>query len=327
MKKLTKLFAGIVALGLMLTGCQTTGKKDDEVQIGIIQFGSHPSLDNCYEGIMKGLNASSYAEKITVDKQDGGFDAATCDSIAKSMVAKNYDMIFAIATPAALSAYSAAQNSDTQVIFCAVSDPVAAGLTASFDAGTENCIGTSDVLELDKQVELIRTLQPDVKKIGVLYTTTEANSLSQLATLKEICSAQGIEIVEQGVSGAADIPQAAASVASQVDCINNFTDNNVVNNLSVLLEKANAAGVPVYGSEIEQVKNGCAASISIDYVALGEKTAEMGVQVLDGKKPAEMPVGKISEGTPVVNPDVLATFGITVPDSLSGAEQVTTNAE
>lgn len=327
MKKLTKLFAGIVALGLMLTGCQTTGKEDDEVQIGIIQFGSHPSLDNCYEGIMKGLNASSYADKITVDKQDGGFDAATCDSIAKSMVAKNYDMIFAIATPAALSAYSAAQNSDTQVIFCAVSDPVAAGLTASFDAGTENCIGTSDVLELDKQVELIRTLQPDVKKIGVLYTTTEANSLSQLATLKEICSAQGIEIVEQGVSGAADIPQAAASVASQVDCINNFTDNNVVNNLSVLLKKANAAGVPVYGSEIEQVKNGCAASISIDYVALGEKTAEMGVQVLDGKKPAEMPVGKISEGTPVVNPDVLASFGITVPESLSGAEKVTTNAE
>jgi putative ABC transport system substrate-binding protein len=299
----------------------------DKLKIGIIQYGSHPSLDNCYEGIIEGLNASSYADKIEIDTQNGSFDSATCDTIAKSMVASDYDMIFAIATPAALSAYSAAQNSDTPVIFCAVSDPVAAGLTASFDAGNENCVGTSDVLELDKQVELIKTLQPDVKSIGVLYTTTEANSLSQLATLKEICSEQGIEVVEQGVSTAADIPQAATTIASQVDCINNFTDNNVVNNLSVLLEKANAAGVPVYGSEVEQVKNGCLASISIDYVALGVKTAEMGVEVLDGAKCSEMAVGKISEGTPVVNTEVLAQFGIELPESLADAEQVVTNSE
>lgn len=318
--------SAIMALTLALTGCSGT-KKNDELTIGIIQFGSHPSLDNCYTGIMNGLNNSEYADKMTVDLQNGAFESATCDAIAKSMVAKNYDMIFAIATPAALSAYSASQNSDIPVIFCAVSDPVAAGLTVSFDAGTENCVGTSDVLELDKQVELIQTLQPDVKSIGVLYTTTEANSLSQLETLKEICAAKGIEVVEQGVSNAADIPQAAAYVAERADCINNFTDNNVVNNLSIVLEKANAANKPVYGSEIEQVKNGCIASISIDYVALGEKTAEIGVKVLGGEKPSEMAVGKISDGTPVVNTDVLAAFGITLPESLADAEKVVTNTQ
>lgn len=328
MKKLTKLFGAAIALTMALTGCSAGGNEDeDTIKIGIIQYATHPSLDNCYEGIIEGLNASEYADKIEVVLQNGAGDSAACDTIAKDMVAKDYDMIFAIATPAALSAYSAAQNSDIPVIFCAVSDPVAAGLTESFDAGNENCVGTSDVLELDRQVELIQTLQPDVKSIGVLYTTTEANSLSQLATFKEICEAKGIEVVEQGVSGAADIPQAATSVASKVDCINNFTDNNVVNNLSVLLEKANAAGVPVYGSEIEQVKNGCIASISIDYVALGVKTAEMGVEVLNGANTTEMPVGKISEGTPVVNTEVLEQFGITLPDSLADAEQVVTNAE
>ena len=334
------ILAASLAFTMALTGCSgstsstadsnsagNTDSNGEKLNIGIIQFGSHPSLDNCYEGIMNGLEASSYADRINVDTQNGAFDSATCDSIAATMAAKEYDMIFAIATPAALSAYAAAKDSDIPVIFCAVSDPVAAGLTESYDAGLEYCNGTSDVLELDKQVELIKTLQPDVKKIGVLYTTTEANSLSQLATLKEVCSGQGIEVVDQGVSGAADIPQAAADLASKVDCINNFTDNNVVNNLSVLLEKANAAGVPVYGSEIEQVKNGCIASVSIDYIALGEKTAEMGISVLDGKKCSEMPVGKISQGTPVVNTEVLAAFGITLPESLSDAEQVVTNTE
>lgn len=330
MKKTKAILGGLLAMTMALTGCATGNGASDSadsnaITIGIIQYGSHPSLDNCREGVLKGLNASEYSDKIEIDVQDGGFDSASCDSIAKSMVAKDYDLIFAIATPAALSAYSAAQNSDTNVIFCAVSDPVAAGLTVSFDAGTANCTGTSDILELDKQVELIQTLQPDVKSIGVLYTTTEANSVSHLASLTEICTELGIEVVGQGVSTAADIPQAAASLATKVDCINNFTDNNVVNNLSVLLEKANAAGIPVYGSEIEQVKNGCIASISIDYVALGEKTAEMGIEVLDGKNPAEMPVGRISEGTPVVNTDVLAQFGITLPESLADAEQVTTN--
>lgn len=298
----------------------------DKLKIGIIQYAAHPSLDNCYNGIAKGLEESKFAGNYELDLQNGQGNTESCDAIAKKMVAAKYDMIFAIATPAALSTYAAAKDSDIPVIFCAVSDPVQAGLTASFDAGLENCVGTSDVLEFDKQVNLIKTLQPDVKRLGVLYTTTEANSLSQLKSLKEVCSGVGIEVVEQGVSGSADIPQAAADLASKVDAINNFTDNNVVDNLSVLLEKANAANVPVYGSEVEQVKNGCIASISIDYVELGRKTAQMGVDVLDGKKCSEMAVQKISEGTPVVNTDVMERFGITLPDSISDAEKVTTNA-
>lgn len=336
MKKITKALGALLALTMALTGCANSGAgssageskgENDSYKVGVIQFAANPSLDNCYNGIVEGLDASSVAGKYKIDLQNGNADSASCDSIAQNMVANGYDVIFAIATPAALSAYSAAQGTDIPVIFCAVSDPVAAGLTTSLDAGNKNCIGTSDILDLDAQVNLIRAMQPEVKKIGVLYTTTEANSVSQLARLEEVAANYGIEIVSQGVSGAADIPQAAASVASQVDCINNFTDNNVVNNLSVLLEAANAANIPVYGSEVEQVKNGCMASISIDYVALGRTTADIGVKVLEGAKAEETPVGTISEGTPVVNTDVMAKFGITLPESYANAEQVTTNAE
>ena len=346
MKKFLKIIGAALAVTLALTGCtagagsssaadggaSSAGESGGDsasgtLNIGVIQFAEHPSLDNCFNGIKQGLDESEYAGKFNLDVQNGHNSSEECDQIAKNMTAKNYDMIFAIATPAALSAYAAAKDSGIPVIFCAVSDPVAAGLTESFDKGLDTCVGTSDVLELDKQVELIKALMPDVKKIGVLYTTTEANSLSQLQRLKEECDPQGIEVVEQGVSGSADIPQAAADLASKVDCINNFTDNNVVNSLSVLLEKANAANVPVFGSEVEQVKNGCIASISIDYVALGKKTAEMGVEVLNGKKCSEMAVEKISEGTPVVNTDVMSAFGITLPEGFENAEKVTTNAD
>lgn len=333
--KLAKIFAGALALTTLLTGCSgKTGNVGTDghssttkgTMIGIIQYAPHPSLDNCYEGIKEGLKASGI-DNIVIDLQNAQGSTETADQLAKSMVTNKYDMIFAIATPAAVSTYSAAKDSDVPVIFCSVSDPVAAGLTESMDKGLENCVGTSDVLNFDKQVELIKTVQPDVKKIGVLYTNTEANSVSHLKTFKEVCSKNDIEVVEQSVSGAADIPQAAVDLASKVDCINNFTDNNVVNNLSVLLEKANAANVPVYGSEVEQVKNGCIASMSIDYVELGRRTAEMGVEVLGGKKCSDMGVMVFSDCEPVFNTEVTDRFGLTVPDVYKDAEKVTTNKD
>ncbi len=299
----------------------------DTYKVGVIQYGSHPSLDNCYQGVEEALKASDIADKIEIDLQNGNMDSATCDTIAKNMAAKNYDLIVAIATPAATSAYSACANTDIPVVFCAVSDPVTAGLVDDMAAPGGNCTGTSDVLDFNAQIDLIKALQPDVKKIGVLYTTSEANSVSHLAKFKEIASTKGVEVVEQGVQGAADVPQAAASLVTKVDCINNFTDNNVVNNLTVVLEQANGAGIPVYGSEVEQVSNGCIASISIDYVALGKVTGDMGVRILKGESAGTIPVGQITDGTPVVNTEVMEKFGITLPDAYANAEKVTTNTE
>lgn len=303
------------------TAAPDEAASENSFKIGVIQYGSHPSLDNCFTGIEQALTESDL--EYTLDRQDGNFDSATCDTIAKNMAAKEYDLIFAIATPAAVSAFAATANTDIPVIFCAVSDPVAAGLVEDMNAPGGNCTGTSDILDFSAQLDLIQALQPEVKKIGVLYTTSEANSVSQLASLREAADPRGIEIVDQGVQGAADVPQAAASLVTKVDCVNNFTDNNVVSNLTVLLEQANSANIPVYGSEIEQVINGCLASVSIDYVALGKATADMGIRVLGGESAGTIPVGKISDGTAVVNTEVMDKFGITLPDAYADAEKVT----
>jgi putative ABC transport system substrate-binding protein len=325
MKKFSKLLSVLFAVMFILfafAGC-SQGKK--EINVGVIQFGSHPSLDNCYTGIEAALKESGL--EITIDRQDGNFDSATCDTIAKNMVSKNYDMIIAIATPAAVSAYSAAANTDIPVIFCAVSDPVAAGLVESLEAPKGNSTGTSDVLDFSAQLNLIKALQPDAAKIGVLYTTSEANSVSQLAQLKAIAPDFGVEIIDQGVQGASDIPQAAASLVAKVDCITNFTDNNVVNNLSILLEQANAAKIPVYGSEEEQVLNGCLASVGIDYIKLGNVTGQMALDVLGGANASEMAVRQITDTTPVVNTDVLAALGLKLPDDYNNATLVTPKPE
>ena len=167
---------------------------------------------------------------------------------------------------------------------------------------------------------MIRAFLPDAKKIGVLYNTAEANSLSNLKTLEGLAGQYGFEIVSKGVQNAGDIPIAAASLVNEVDCINNFTDNLVVDNLSVVLERANAAKIPVYGSEIEQVVKGCLASESLDYVALGKATGELAGRVLGGEKAEDTAVLLIEDSFPVYNSEVAAQLGLSIPEAYQSAQ-------
>lgn len=323
--KMKKIIAVMLAIIMMLAfaGCgETQNEKNSVLKIGIIQYMSHPSLDNCYNGVISALESSGL--QYTVDYQIGSGNSADsdCTNFAKNMVAANYDMIIAIATPAAKSAFAATDDTEIPVIFCAVSDPVAAGLVESMDAPGYLCTGTSDVLDLEAQVALIKAMQPEVKSIGILYTSSEDNSITNLKNFKAVCDKEGIEVVATAVQGASDIPSAAEELASKVDCINNFTDNNVVNNLSVVLTAADKYGIPVYGSEEEQVINGCLASVSIDYVALGKVTGEMAVSVLKGEDASTMAVKTITEATPVINSSVLKKLGLSTPEGYSEVKTV-----
>ena len=322
MKKILAVMLAVIMM-LAFAGCgETQNEKNSVLKIGIIQYMSHPSLDNCYNGVISALESSGI--QYTVDYQIGSGNSADsdCTNFAKNMVAANYDMIIAIATPAAKSAFAATDDTEIPVIFCAVSDPVAAGLVESMDAPGYLCTGTSDVLDLEAQVALIKAMQPEVKSIGILYTSSEDNSITNLKNFKAICDKEGIEVVATAVQGASDIPSAAEELASKVDCINNFTDNNVVNNLSVVLTAADKYGIPVYGSEEEQVINGCLASVSIDYVALGKVTGEMAVSVLKGEDASTMAVKTITEATPVINSSVLKKLGLSTPEGYSEVKTV-----
>lgn len=311
-----------------LTSCeerQTISQKlaaGEPIKIGIIQLSPNPSLDNCRRGIMEALEESGITMECDLQIGSPNSAEADCASFAGKMVADGADLIIAIATPAARSAATAAADTGIPVIFCAVSDPVGAGLAESLERPGYNATGTSDVLDMELHLDMILKLQPAAKTIGVIYTTSEENSLTQLRALRAACDARDVAVYTAAVQGAADIPAAADTVARNCDCILNFTDNNVVQSLSVLLSAAAGVGIPVYGSEVEQVKGGCAASMSIDYVALGRLTGEQAIEVIRGADPATLPIRKLSAAEPVLNPAALAALGISIPDSFAAAERV-----
>jgi len=322
MKKMMSILMAVLMMVMLCGGAMA----DDMKTVGIVQYATHPSLDNCYEGFVLGLKDGGFEEgvNLTLDFQNAMGDMANGDMQAKNMVAKNEDMLVGIATPAAMSCYAATKELGIPSVFVAVSDAVAAGIVMSNEEPGTNATGVSDVLNLKAQVEMIRAFLPEATKIGIIYTTSEPNSVTHLARLKEIVPEYGFEVVEMGISGPSEVASAAAAlVAKGVDCINNFTDNNVVDNLPMVLHATNEAGIPVFGSEVEQVVNGCLATQGIDYVALGREAGLMAAAILKGEaEPQTMAVKLVDEVTPAYSSEVLAALGLTLPEAYAQAEDV-----
>ena len=326
MKK--KLVAGLLTGAMMaalLTGCAGSGsdKSSDAKEsytIGIEQFAEHDSLDNCREGFLQGLEEEGIKEgdNLKVETKNAAADMGTAGQISDSFVSDKVDLICAIATPSAQSAYNAAMDAGIPVIYTAVTDPVAAELADKDGNPVGNVTGTSDTLPVEEQLKMIREMMPDAKTIGILYTTSEANSVSAIATYESLVDKYGFTLETKGISQTSEIALATDDLLTKVDCITNLTDNTVVASLPTILEKANEKGIPVFGSEIEQVKIGCLAAEGIDYIQLGKQTGKIAAQILKGeKKASEIPYEIISEPGFYVNTKVAENLGIEVPSDLA----------
>ena len=326
MKNWKKYLCGVLSLGMALSLCacggETGGETAGEIPvIGISQYGQHGSLDNCREGFLQGLEQAGLVEgtDYTIDYQNASFDDNMAIQIAQAFSAEDAALMVGIATPSATACYAAAEDKDIPVIFTAITDPVGAKL----DSG--NITGTSDVLPVEGQLKLIRALQPDADTIGIVYTTSEPNSVYSVGIYEELAADYGFTIEAVGVTAQSEVTQAVDTlIAKEVDCLSNLTDNNVVGVLGSILEKTNEAGIPVYGSEIEQVKLGCVAGAGLDYVQLGIQTGLMAAQVLTGEKTCQdLPYEIIENYALYVNSAALAEMGLTLPDDLAEtAEEV-----
>lgn len=288
--------------------------------IGIGQFAEHGSLDNCREGFLKGLAQEGLEEgkNLTVMYENSQADGGTASQIINNFISKKAELICAIATPMAQAAYGGAKKENIPVIYTAVTDPAAAALAEEDGTPVGEVTGTSDKLPVEKQLEMIRKILPDAKTIGILYSTSEVNSQAAIEEYKAAAPNYGFEIVEGPVSATADIPLAADSLLEKADCLNNLTDNTVVSSLPMILDKAGKKNIPVFGSEVEQVKIGCLASMGLDYVDLGIQTGKMAAQVLKGeKKASEMNFEIIEEAAFYGNTKAAENLGITLPAELT----------
>lgn len=314
-----KFILGLVSLMsfvLLLSGCSSKEESSTGINIGITQIVEHPALDLAREGFIKALEDEGFVdgENINIEVQNAQGDIPTTQTIANRFVSNKKDLILAIATPAAQSAYNATK--DIPILFTAVTDPVKAGLVKSLEKSQTNVVGTSDLAPIRKQLELLKSLVPNVKTVGFLYNTSEANSEIQLNMAKEIVKDLGLEIKEMGVTNTNEVSQALDSIISDIDALYVPTDNTIASAVSLVTAKCNDKKIPVIGAEEAHVNKGALATEGIDYFKLGYQTGKMAVKVLNGENPSDMETEILKDTDLVINKTTCELLDIKVSDEL-----------
>lgn len=291
---------------------------DKVYKIGIVQLIEHDALDAAYQGFVDAMKEAGYEDgkNLKIDYQNAQGEQANCVTIADKLVNDKNDLILAIATPAAQAV--ANKTKDIPILVTAVTDPADAKLVASNQAPGGNVSGTSDLNPIKEQMGLLKELVPNAKKVGILYSSSEANSLFQANLAKQELKALGLEGVDFTVSNSNEIQQVAQSMVGKVDAVYTPTDNIIASGMATVTMVANPAKLPVIGAEGALVEKGALATYGLSYYNLGKQTAAMAVKILaEGAKPADMPIEYLKETELLINKSTAEAIGIAIPQALA----------
>ena len=316
MKKITKFTLAIAALALAGTATFAKPKKQKVIKIGAIQLVEHPALDASYKGFVDGLKAAGYEDgkniKLMYENAQG--EQSNCVTIADKFISQRCDIIFAIATPAAQAV--ANKTETTPILVTAVTDPKTAGLVESNEKPGTNVTGTSDLTPCAAQIQLLKKLLPNTKKVAMLYCSSEENSRFQINLAKAECDRQGLTYVDATVSNTNEVQQVVQSLVGKVDAIYTPTDNMIASTMATVSLVTTPAEIPVITGEDGMVQGGGLATYGINYYELGKQTAKMAVEVINGKKPRDMPIQYLDKCDFTYNKETAAALGITIPADL-----------
>lgn len=312
-----KILVALMIVTTCFMSVSAKPKKAKTIKIGVIQLVEHSALDANYKGFVDGLAEAGYVdgENIKIDYQNAQGEQANCVTIAQKFVNGKSDLIFAIATPAAQAAANLTRK--IPILISSVTDPESANLVKSNTAPGGNVTGTSDLTPCAAQMELIKKIVPDAKKVGMLYCSSEQNSHFQIKLAEEACDKLGLKYVEATVSNSNEIQQVTQSLCGKVDVIYSPTDNMIAAGMPLVGQVALENKIPVIVGEEGMCRAGGLATYGINYYELGKQTAKMAVKILKGEaKPATMPIEYLDTCDFVVNEETAKALGVTIPAEL-----------
>ncbi|MGF2021869.1 ABC transporter substrate binding protein [Enterococcus casseliflavus] len=314
------LTASLLALAACGESSNTSEENDETKTVGVLQLVEHGSLNAAYEGFKEGLAEAGYTEgeNLTLEYQNAQNSQDNLKSMSERLVNASPDLLLGIATPAAVSL--ANETTDTPIVVTAVTDLVGAKLADSNEEPGRNITGTSDMVPIEQQINLLLSIVPDAKTIGIMYNAGEANSKIQADLAEEALKAAGVDVKVLTANTTNDVQQVTTSLAKDVDGIYVPTDNTFASAAAIVGEVAKETKTPIVAGSVEQVDDGALATYGIDYKSLGIQTGKLAAKILDGDaEPATTPVETADNLELVVNEEMAAALGID-PASITAPE-------
>ena len=310
-RKVLASVAASVMAAIMLAGTAMAA----EYKVCIIQFVDDASLNQIEASIEAELDAKSEEgeDKYIYEGYvyNGQADSTTLSQIATQLISDGVDVIVPIATPTAQIVQAATEDNQIPVVFSAVSDPVGASLVESMEEPGANITGTSDALNTNAILDLMFIANPDIKKVGLLYSQSEDASKQPIEDAKAYLEEKGVEYVEKTGTNNTEVTQAAdALIAESVDAVFTPTDNTVMTAELGIYEKFIDAGIPHYAGADSFALNGAFCGYGVDYKNLGKETADMVVEILQGADPATTAVKTFDNGIATVNTETAEAIGL-----------------
>ena len=314
MKRRAVMFILFLMVGIFFTG--TTFGQQKIVQIGVLQFASHPALDAARDGFIDFLAQAGFKDggKAKLDLQNAQRDMSVARTIAKKFVGDDKDLIYTIATPASQAAVKETQS--IPIIFNAVTDPVKAGLVKAVESSGNNVTGVSDLIPVKTQIELLLKIVPKVKKLGIIYNAGEDNSRVLVEMTKGVAKELKLDLVDATVTNSGEVFAATQTLVGRVDGIYVIQDNTVVSALESVIKVANKNMIPVLVPGTPSVERGGLATVGTNYFNLGRMAGEQAVRIIKGGKPTEIPVAFAKDFDIFLNQKTADEIGIKFPEDL-----------
>lgn len=309
----------LLALGTIAAPMSVQAQDQEEINVGVLQFVEHESLDQNYQGFIDGLEEAGYVEgeNLTLNYLNASGDTANLQSMSEN-VTNSSDYIFAIATPAAQAIANVEQKKP--VLFSSVSDPVGAGLVENLEEPEANITGTTDAGPIEDQVALLQAVVPDAERVGIIYNSGEANSMSEAEKATAALEAAGIEVVEATVTSTNDISQVMSGLVNDdVDAVFTVTDNTIASAMTLVGDLALEAELPIIGGSKDMALANGLTTYGLDYYELGKQTAGMLVEIIESGE--IIPVESADTLELVVNEENAETLGLDLSNIDLGSEE------
>ena len=299
--------AAIAAAALSAQGATEAAPSDETVRIGISKLMVHPALDSIEEGIKDYL--SEHGINAEFETQTANGEVSTAISIAQLFETEGKDLVIGIATPTAQALANVFQ--DTPVVYATVTDPESAGLS-----DLPNVCGTSDMVPVAAQLDLIEEVT-GAERIGMIYTSSEANGITLMEAMQEACDDRGIGLVTASVSNSAEVRMAVQSIIDRVDAVYVSTDNTVISAIAAVSDVCMDSGVPLFSADTtSSYGTDVLLAGGFDYYQSGRLTGEVVERVLKGESPADIGTLYLEDLEIYVNTDAAAALGITIPEDI-----------
>ena len=312
-----KLLTSMLCLSMLLTGCQKENQNSNLKHVGVLQITAHNSLDEAYEGFKAGMESEGFIEGSTVmyDFQNALGDKSNMTTIAQKFVAEENNLILAIGTEACQTV--AQETSEIPIIGTAITDYVEAGLVDSNEKPGGNISGLSDATPLDQQLDLLLQFAPQAKKIGIIYCSSEPNSVIQVNTMEQEILKRQLTPIIKTVADQTAITDTLEALCNDVDALYIPSDNTLASAMGAVQTITVDHQVPTIVAVEKMCADGGLASIGISYYQLGYETGVMAAKVLKGEaKVSETPIQTATDSTIYYNQKILNKLGLTLPESI-----------